>query len=97
MTRLQNEMLTKIAESEYNQLNGDIPETLDEVGEIWASEIIETQADKGTFTSLLNVGCVGHNMDSGTMINADGDAMSDATVWLTENGFNAYKEFRSSK
>jgi len=81
ITKLQANMIRKIAESEYNILNGRAPSTLDDVGEIWASAIIMTAEDKGVFTSLLNAGLV-HHWGAGS---------SDAVVQLSEAGFSAYK------
>jgi len=82
MTANQIEMLSKIAHSDYTHVNGSEPETLKDVGEVWASDIIESAKDKGTFTSLENVGMVEHipSVDP-----------RDRCVCLTEAGFAAYK------
>jgi hypothetical protein len=79
-TLLQQKMLTSIARSVFTQVDGDEPSSNDDIGEVWASEIIYNAESKGVFTSLLNANLVGHN---GTG--------SDAVVWLTDDGFKAYK------
>lgn len=79
-TKLQQNMLTAIALSEYTPVNGSEPETNDDVGEVWANTIIYDAQDKGVFTSLLNAGLVKH---SGTG--------RDAVVSLTDAGFAEYK------
>lgn len=77
----QFQMLRNIARSEYQPRNGAEPESFDDLDWVWAEMIIETSADKGTFTSLVNAGLAEHN-------GADDE---DACVRLTEAGFNAYK------
>jgi len=80
MTTLQRKMIIKIATSEYSMVNGAIPKSLDEIGEIWADCIIEDNEDKGVFTSLLKEGLVFHT----------GPNDPDAGCGLTEKGWNAY-------
>lgn len=77
----QFQMLRDIARSEYQPRNGAEPESFDDLDWVWAEMIIETSADKGTFTSLVNAGLAEHN----------GHDDDDACVRLTEAGFNAYK------
>lgn len=80
-TKLQAAMLTKIARSDYTQLNGGEPNTLADIDWVWANTIIEDAEDKGVFTSLLNEGLVKHS----------GGPKSDAGVTLTQAGFDLYK------
>jgi hypothetical protein len=79
MTDLQNAMISEIARSSFTNVNGDEPQSLSDIGWIWASEVIRTREDKGTFTSLMVAGMVRHQGDG-----------QDATVSLTESGFSAY-------
>ena len=79
MTLLQERMIARIALSEFTVVNGTHPETYDEASVVWADVIIDTPADKGTFTSLLNAGLAWHE---GTG--------RDALVRLTEAGYAEY-------
>ena len=81
-TKLENEMLNKIARSEFSTLNGANPTSLNEIGWIWADTIIENAEDKGVFTSLLKKGLVEHS----------GGPKSDAGVALTASGFEVYSQ-----
>lgn len=83
MTDLQNDMLKKIARSEFTAINGDEPETWMDT-ETWADTIIETPVDKGVFTSLLKENMVEH-LGSGR----------DAYVRLTFKGMEAYKNLQN--
>ena len=80
ITSLQAAMLKKMARSEYTELNGAEPESLADVGALWADCIIETQQDKGTYTSLIASGMVTKSSKG-----------KDAAVGLTQLGFNTYK------
>jgi len=84
MTELQAKMIKKIATSEFSEVNGSNPETLEQIGGIWADCIIEDAEDKGVFTSLLKAGFVWH---SGGKV--------DATCCLTEKGSKAYKQMEA--
>lgn len=79
VTPLQAKMLVKIAESEFNNMDGGVPVELEDVGSIWADVIIENAEDKGTFTSLMNAGLAGRAGKG-----------RDTVVWLTQAGFDAY-------
>ena len=81
MTSLQIAMLNKIARNDFTNVNGDEPKTLNDIGWIWASEIIVTAQDKGVYTSLVNANMVEHNGESGL----------NACITLTIKGFEAYK------
>jgi hypothetical protein len=81
VTKLQANMIRKIAESEFNTKNGGIPNSLEQIGQIWADSIIEDAEDKGVFTSLLNAGLAYHYF-SGS---------KNAAIELSETGFAAYK------
>lgn len=81
MTPLQEEMLTNIARSDYTTVNGAEPETVDDIGWVWANVIIKNAEAKGVFASLVNAGWAEHS----------GGPKSDAAVTLTERGFKAYK------
>ena len=80
VTPLQAGLLRRIAESEYSTVNGRVPETLAEVGQIWANTVIEDSQDKGTFTSLLHAGLADHYGHG-----------EDSVLELTPAGFAAYK------
>ena len=82
MTELQKQMLKKIARSEYSAVNGSEPDSLDDIGQVWADTIIEDAQDKGVFTSLLKEDFVFHT----------GTGDKDAGVGLTTAGFAAYKK-----
>ena len=79
VTPLQAAMLNKIAKSEFNVLDGQIPNIVEDSA-TWAEVIIETAQDKGVFTSLLNAGLVFH-FDDG----------KDSTVQLSGKGLNIVK------
>lgn len=81
VTPLQAAMLRKIARSEFTTVNCAEPETLEDIGWVWADCIIEDAEDKGVFTSLQNAGLAEHS----------GGPKRDAGVTLTEAGFAAYK------
>lgn len=85
-TKLQAEMIVKIAENEHTNVNGAIPKQHHDIGWIWASEIIVTAQDKGTFTSLRNVGLVRQNGLSG----------EDSCVSLTVQGFQEYQAIKQT-
>lgn len=78
-TPLQNTMLKAIARSELTCINGAEPSAAQETV-TWANCVIETAADKGVFTSLLNAGLVWHEGNG-----------RDAQVGLTDAGLAAYK------
>ena len=80
-TKLQTEMLTAIARSEFQPINGAEPDSFDDLGWVWAEMIVETSQDKGTFASLVNAGLAQHNGSTG----------DDACVRLTLEGFQVYK------
>jgi len=75
-------MLLKIAKSEFSNVNGADPESLEDIGRIWADTVIETAEDKGVFTSLLKKGLVFHT----------GPNDPDAWCGLTVYGFDEYKK-----
>lgn len=79
VTKLQAEMLKKIATSEFTRLNGAEPKNAEDTL-TWASDVIETSQDKGVFTSLLNAGLAIHHGDG-----------RDAVVKLSDSGFKVYK------
>ena len=81
MTTLQMAMIKKIAENDYTATNGRKPETLDDIGEVWANCVIEDAQDKGVFTTLLSANLVTHR----TYKNK-----SDNSVSLTQKGLNIY-------
>jgi hypothetical protein len=83
LTINQANMINAIAFSEYQPLNGDEPMKFDDTDWIWANCIIETSADKGTFTSLVNAGLAQHNGHNG----------DDACIRLTEDGFKVFRGF----
>ena len=81
-TELQQWMLARIAENEFQPTNGREPETFDDTDWVWTVMIIENQQDKGIFTSLLNAGLAEHNGHHNS---------TDSAVRLTKAGFEAYK------
>ena len=85
-TKLQASMIVDIAENEHTNVNGDIPTNHHDIGWIWASEIIVTAQDKGTFTSLINAGLVRHN----------GLLGEDSCISLTVQGFQEYQNIKQS-
>ena len=82
VTKLQTLMLKKIATSEFTHLNGAEPTCAADT-QTWANAIIESNEDKGTFTSLMNIDLVKH----------DGSD-TEKTVELTEQGFRIYKHMQ---
>ena len=68
LTALQTKMINDIARSEFTVVNGAVPSCLDDVGKVWTDCIIETKADRGVWTSLLNAGliCGSGGRDGGT-------------------------------
>jgi hypothetical protein len=87
VTPLQMEMLRKIARSDYTAVNGSEPESVEDVGEVWADDVINSAADKGVFTSLLNAGLVTHLLAE----TRRSEVRNDNTVSLTQAGFLVYK------
>jgi hypothetical protein len=81
MTPLQAAMIKKIAYNECTPVNGAEPQSADDA-ETWAVMIIETNSDKGVFTSLQMNKLAWHSGDKG----------EDAVVGLTEKGFEAFKQ-----
>jgi hypothetical protein len=84
LTINQANMINEIAFSEYQPTNGREPEQFEDTDWVWAEFIIETPADKGTFTSLVNAGLVEHNGHQDKR---------EATVRLTEKGFEVFRSF----
>lgn len=82
LTQLQEQMIVKIAESEFNAVDGAKPERHDEAY-TWLDCVIESQQDNGVFVSLNNIGMV-YNCNTG----------SDGTAHLTEKGFSYYQSIR---
>ena len=85
-TELQFNLLSKIVEDDCTRFNGNA-KALIETNEpyestTWASMIIETSEERGTFTSLLNADLVWHISDG-----------RDSTVGLTKSGFEVMQEF----
>lgn len=80
VTTLQADMLNAISKSEFNAVEGNIPDTVGD-STTWAEMIIETAQDKGVFTSLLNAGLVFHFPNG-----------KDSTVQLSEKGLKVVKE-----
>lgn len=79
LTELQEKMIMKIAESEYNAVDGAEPESHIEAY-TWLECVIESQQDNGVFVSLQNVGMV-YNEGIG----------KEGTAHLTEKGFKYYQ------
>ena len=80
-TKLQNDMLIKIARNELTEINGAEPVTADQA-RTFADCIIEDSQDKGVVTSLQNAGLVFVDTYKNKR---------DNVVGLTEKGFAAYK------
>ena len=85
-TELQFNLLSKIVEDDYTNFNGNVKALLESndpnESTTWASSILETAQDKGTFTSLFNADLVWHTSEG-----------RDSTVGLTKTGFEVVKEF----
>lgn len=85
VTPLQAKLLNAIARSEYTNVNGAVPKSIDDCGEVWAKYIINTASRKGVATSLINAGLIGVRQET----------KMDNTVWLTEAGFAAWQASRA--
>lgn len=83
-TKLQDQMIVAIAESEFNGVGGEIPENKEDA-HTWAEMIIESAQDKGVFTSMLNAELVWHNQDG-----------KDSICGLTDKGFAEYQRIKSN-
>lgn len=81
MTPLQAQMLREISLSDLTEVNGREPDTLQDIGWVWADTVITDAQDRGVFLSLQQAGLVVHS----------GGPAGDAGVTLTEAGFRAYK------
>jgi len=79
VTELEAAMLRKIARSEYTTLNGGEPTNADETS-TWADCIVDSNADKGVLSSLIQKELVNHYPDG-----------KDSTCQLSELGFKIYK------
>ena len=86
VTALQEQMLAKIILNDFTPLNGNEPEDYSEVEPTWADMVIDTQQDKGTFTSLVNAGMAFHEGKG-----------RDAIIGVTQKGYDAYKTYASGK
>lgn len=84
-TKLQAEMLIKIAESEFTTVNGAVPETLDDVGAVWADIILDSKSEGGVFSTLLQAGLVWYQ-----------DEGKDSICGLTDAGFAEYKKVKAA-
>ena len=84
-TKLQAELLIKIAESEYTPVNGAVPETKEDAGYVWADTIIESKSDGGVFSTLLQAGLVWYQ-----------DEGDDSVCGLTDAGFAEYKKVKAA-
>lgn len=78
MTPLQAKMMDAIASDELTPLNGARPTSKGDAT-TFADMVIETSADKGVFTSLMNAGLVWHSGKG-----------RDAVVGLTDKGFDEW-------
>lgn len=81
ITQLELDMIESIAYSDYTNINGAEPKTIDDIGWVWANCIIESKSQGGTFASLLKKGLAKH-----TGFNDDDDC-----VTLTESGFKVFQ------
>jgi hypothetical protein len=75
-TNLQIKMIKEIAMSEFNAVDGDVPEHAFEAT-TWIDMVANTSETKGVFVSLCNAG----------LVTSDGES-----VTLTEAGFQIFKE-----
>ncbi|WP_347990393.1 hypothetical protein [Methylomonas sp. AM2-LC] len=82
VTELQVIMLKKIATSEFTHLNGAEPACATDT-QTWADAVIESNEDKGTFTSLMNAGLVKHSGYD-----------TEKTVELSDQGFSVYMQVK---
>lgn len=85
-TKLQAELLIKIAESEFTVVNGAVPETLDDVGAVWADIILDSKSEGGVFSTLLQAGLVWYQ-----------DEGRDSVCGLTETGFAEYQSIKAAQ
>ena len=74
-TVLQTKMLHAIATSEFNGVNGGIPDDRFDAF-TWINIVVNTPEDKGVFASLINAGLVASNGE---------------TVELTDSGFEVFQ------
>jgi len=80
VTTLQAQMLRAIALNEHQPMNGGEPSCFEDLGPVWALDIVRTAQDKGTFTSLMNAGLAERSGEG-----------RDTVACLTLDGYNAYK------
>ena len=89
MTKLQENMITKIACSLYQPNNdGKAPKSFAETGSIWTKQIIRTAEDKGVATTLITAGLI----KVSTCTKADIERGDESTLWLTEKGFEEFSK-----
>jgi hypothetical protein len=85
-TELQYNLLVKMLEDDFTNFNGDAKALLESndpnESTTWASGVLETAQDKGTFTSLLNADLVWHTSEG-----------RESKVGFTASGFEIMKEF----
>jgi hypothetical protein len=89
-TDLECQMIDRIVHDEYQPTNGGEPESFNELSSIWADCLLETKADGGVITSLVKKGLARHSGYVAGQMN--GKPRNDATVSLTEAGWNVYVE-----
>ena len=61
MTPLQAQMLREIALSDFTEVNGREPDTLQDIGWVWADTVITDAQDRGVFLSLQQAELVLHS------------------------------------
>jgi len=83
VTNLEASMIVKIAHSDYNPANGRDPKGSYDT-ETYTNAVVETQEDKGVFSSLVK-----KEMVYSTVIKSGSD---DNTCMLSEAGFQMYLE-----
>lgn len=81
VTKLEAAMIKKIARSEFTEINGGVPNSVQDIGWVWGDMIIEDSEDKGVFSSLVKKGLANHSGNKGR----------DACVTLTEEGFKVFQ------
>lgn len=93
ITEKQRLVLINIAENEYTESNGAIPETYEQVSGVWLGNVMCGPVEcptgpslGGVISALRNKGFIG------TMV-LKGKNKRESQIWLTEEGFKAYKTF----
>lgn len=99
LTNNERIALDMIARNTYQPVNGGVPETFDDVGSIWSNLITDTSSDETIQGRTLSATCASLSK-KGLVTTTDADNRrgepNNATITMTEAGFNAWKESRNA-